>query len=431
MTPDQNPQGDRYMSHVRSSALFTLLAVAAVSFFASLGFAGTAAAEVQTSGSAVISLGTGKSGKALTAAKVSVSAVRPATGTRQGRITRMAVPAASVTVGSKTVVGLSGGVVFKRAKRKAPFSNMRLEIGAVRATVSAVTGGKRVTLIAGPAAAVIDAVEGRVSLSGAKVTLTSAAARSIRNRLKVKRLPAGDVGRLSASVRWTETLPPVDPYLEQCGLAATTRTVGTVPAATPLPNLTSPVTTSGGTTNWAVKGSLNGYINSIGSIVGLDGAVVIRPPGPPSVPPLSFMFQAAAGQLAANGVGTEDDQAVLNSTGTIVYCNAAHGFRIAISDPTVVIDGTNSRIIADVDTNISGDWMPTQRVDLVSLDLTGITATQPSPSQTSWGNVPTTLTQAGSDALRLCEVSVPGAPPGCLYPAGTAFAPITVTASTD
>jgi hypothetical protein len=182
---------------------------------------------------------------------------------------------------------------------------------------------------------------------------------------------------------------------------------------------------------WAVKSSLNGYINSVGSIVGLNGALVNRPPGPLTIPPNNFLFEFDSGQLAENGAGTEDDQAITNATGTVVYCNSPHGFRIAISNPTVVIDGANSRLIADVDTNISGDWMPTQRVDLVTLDLTSITPTVQPGVRTTWSNVPTTLTQAGSDALRLCEVSVPGAPPGCLYPAGTAFAPITVEALID
>jgi hypothetical protein len=307
---------------------------------------------------------------------------------------------------------------------------MSTQVGNARVSVSGVTGGKRIVLFSAPAAAVIDTVEGRISLSGAKISLTSAAARALRSKLRIKRLPAGDVGRLSMSVRWSEILPLIDPYLEQCGLAADSKTTGSVPSATPLPNLLAPMTLFGRGMTWAVKSSLNGYINSIGSIVGLSGALVNRVPGPPTIPPTGFSFQFAGGQLAENGGGLEDNQAIVESTGTVVYCNSAHGFRIAISNPTVVIDGASSRVIADVDTNISGDWMPTQRVDLVTLDLTGITPTSTIFS-TEWADVPTTLTQAGSDALRLCEVSVPGAPPGCLYPAGTAFAPITVTADID
>jgi hypothetical protein len=412
------------------STLAALTASVAILFTALLS-AGPASAAVETSGKATMALGSGKTGKALAAAKVSVVAVAPATSTRKGAVIRVVAPVSSVVAGSKSTVALGGGMVFKRGKRKASFSKLNVKISPKRATVTALSGGKRIAVLAGDASTVVDTVEGRITLAGAKVSLTKAAASAIRTRLKLRRLFAGPVGTLSVSARWTEIVPLVDPYFEQCGLAATSKTLGSVPAATPLPTLTGPRPLFGAPTTWAVKSSLNGYINSIGSIIGLEGATVNRVPGPPSIPPTGFTFAFANGQLAENGPGTHDEQAIVNATGTVVYCNAPHGFRIAISNPTVVIDGANSRIIADVDTNISGDWMPTQRVDLVTLDLTGIVPTVEDGISTTWTNVPTTLTQAGSDALRLCEVSVPGAPPGCLYPAGTPFAPVTVIAAID
>jgi hypothetical protein len=414
-----------------SASALVVLAACAVILFMLLLSAGPASAEVETSGTGTMALGSGKTGKALAAAKVRIGAVKPATSTRKGPVTRVVAPVSSVVAGSKSTVGLNGGLVFKRGKRKVAFSKMNVQTTPKRATVTALTGGKRIAVLTGEASTVVDTVEGRITLSGAKVSLTKAAASVLRTRLTLRRLFAGPAGTLSVSARWTEIVPLVDPYFEQCGLAATSKTVGSVPGATALPTLTGPKALTGAVPSWAVKSTLNGYINSIGSIVGLEGATVNRVPGPPSIPPTGFTFPLGNGQLAENGPGTQDEQAVVNGTGTVVYCNAPHGFRIAISNPTIVIDGANSRIIADVDTNISGDWMPTQRVDLVTLDLTEIVPTVEDGISTTWTNVPTTLTQAGSDALRLCEVSVPGAPPGCLYPAGTAFAPITVVALID
>ncbi len=121
---------------------------------------------------------------------------------------------------------------------------------------------------------------------------------------------------------------------------------------------------------------------------------------------------------------------MINGTGTVVYCNEPHGFRIAISNPTVVIDGANSRIIADLDTNITGEWTPTRRVDFMTLDLSGVTPASPEAGTVRWPDVPTELSETGAAALRFCDIPItPDAPPSCLYPAGTAFDPITVTAT--
>ncbi len=133
----------------------------------------------------------------------------------------------------------------------------------------------------------------------------------------------------------------------------------------------------------------------------------------------------------ATQAGTADDQAVLNGTGTVVYCNQAHGFRINIANPTVVIDGASSRIIADVNTNISGDLTPSQRVHLADLDVPSVTIDeQRASAEVTWPAISSdAFANDGSDALRLCEVSVPGAPPGCLYPPGTTLDALTVTAN--
>jgi hypothetical protein len=277
-----------------------------------------------------------------------------------------------------------------------------------------------------------------MSLRFNNINLLPGSARLIKSRLALKRVPAGTIGGLGAFA----ALAFEDPILDLCGLGAATRTFGEVPLAAPAPELVGPsVTSVNNAITWGIKTSLNGYVNGFNRPLGLDGATVNAFPGPPApgVPPKDYTFVAAPGQYAANDAGTGfDDQAVVNSTGGVMYCNTAHGFRITISNPTVVINGSASRIIADVDTNLSGnpasgvgDWMPTQRVNLARLDLSGVPAVEIDPDVFRWSAIPATLTQEGSDALRLCEVNVPGAPPNCLYPPGKELDPITVTVADD
>lgn len=393
--------------------------------------AAPASASVQVSGSAAITIGTGKPGYFLGKQRARVSGVGPVRTNRKGRITRVVAPVSAVRI-TPSAVAVRGGVRFSRGKRRAVFTRLRLNVTPRRTVVTASLGKRRIVLFVARGNAIIDPVESKLNLTSAKLSLSGSAARLIRGRLRMRRLPAGPFGRLSLSAKRSESVPVVDPYLEQCGLAATSKRTGAVTPAGPLPFLTVPLPTDGSAITWAVKSSLNGYINGIGEIVGLDGATVNRIPGAPlQAPPTGFTFPSVAGQYAANGVEATDDQAVINGSGTVVYCNEPHGFRVAISNPTIVIDGANSRIIADLDTNITGEWTPTQRVDFADLNLSGVTPTT-EPGVVTWTDIPTTLSDTGADALRFCDIPIqPGAPPSCLYPAGTPFDPITVVATTS
>jgi hypothetical protein len=415
------------MSHVRRlnqlPAAFAFLAASVLAVFV---MTTPATASVITSGSASISIGQGSAGKGMASAGVRVSAVKPATSSRKKSVTRVAAPVASVSVAGATDVSLGGSLVLKRGARKAAFSELSLRLTPRSAALSGLLGSKRVTFMGGSGKVVIDSVEGRVNLTGMKLSLNSSGAKTLRSRLKLKSLRPGEAGRLSLNATWTEVAPVVDPYFEQCGFQATSKTVGSVPVASALPNTTNGETLVGDPVRWGIKSSLSAYIGGVGSIATLGGTSSSTP-APPLPPFPLFSFPFSSGQLVRNQPGPADDQAVLNSTGTVVYCNAPHGFRISISDPTVVIDGTRSRIIATVDTNISGDWIPAQRVDFASLDVSGVVPVE-QPNQIRWSQVPTTLTQAGADALRFCTINVPGAPAGCLYPAGTALDKLSVVA---
>jgi hypothetical protein len=119
---------------------------------------------------------------------------------------------------------------------------------------------------------------------------------------------------------------------------------------------------------------------------------------------------------------------VIDGGGEVVLCNSPHGFRIVLSNPTVTIDGVDSRLTVDVDTNMSGVHTPTQRVDLATLDIAAADPFYNDNAQTvTWSDLPVTLTAAGSEALALCASS----PGPCSYEAGDQLEPLTVTASTE
>ena len=404
------------------SCLFLALAVVAV---VAIPAGSASAAEAQ--GTFSMTLGYGKSGKTLKRAGVKISAVSASQQKRlKGKRVRITAPLKAVK-GDAGVFVLRSGIKFSKGKRNLVARQLRVKNAGSSSRVNANVQGKWISLFVADGEPVTDPVARTFKIDRATLRLTRQSAKQIRTKLRTGKIPVGEVGNLGASVN----LAFEDPYSEICGVPANTLTVGTVPPAGPLPVLSGASATVGEPISWGIKKSLNGYVNGIGAIHGVDGATVNRVPmAPPQVPPTDFTFQFSKGELAENGAGTGDDQAILNGTGTVVYCNEPHGFRIAVSNPTVVIDGTSSRLVADVDTNTSGDWMPTQRVDLADLDLSSSTVTVPGPGSVKWAGISATLSQNGSDALRLCEVNVPGAPPFCLYPAGTALDDLTVTAST-
>lgn len=395
----------------------TLFALALLGFTSLTG----QAAAVAPSGSASTTLGYGSAGQALKRAGVSVSAVAPSTQTKlSGR--RVKVNSALSAISGASEFSFRGGLRLSKGKRSIVLRQVTANTAWSR--ITATVAGKRIAFFLVDANPQVNETAGTLKITGGKLRLTAGSAKLIKSKLRVKRLPAARVGGLAADV----TFAFEDPYLTQCGLAATSRTVGTVPDAGPVPDLTSTGFAVGAPgITWGFKSSFNGYVNGIGLIAGLDGATVNRVPmTPPQVPPTGFTFPNAQGAYQVNGSGTADDRAYLNGSGGVMYCNQAHGFRIVISNPTVVIDGESSRLIADVDTNISGDWMPTQRVDFASLAVGSAVVTGTAPNFT-WATIPATLSQTGADALRLCEVNVPGAPPGCLYPAGTVLNSLTVS----
>jgi len=402
---------------------------------------GGAQAATKVGGKATLTLGTGKAGKALKKQRVKLKRVAPAK--LKGK--KLTAAVRSVSTGP-VKVGLKGGFTFRRGKRSAPARGLVVAASGKSISVNAKLAGKKLKLFKG-AGKVAWTAEGdtKVTIKKGSLKLTAAAAKTLKKKLKLKKARAGAFGKLALTATKT-TRTPVDPcvadpnaegcqpglqdpYLAQCGLEATSKVAGTLTPAAPLPNMTGAKALAGSPDiAWGFKDSFRGYVNFVaaGSLHALDGASRDG-----MGPVAGFKFPVNDGGYKANDpADATDDQAVVNGTGTSVYCATGHGFRIVISDPTVVIDGANSRLVADVDLNMTGVWTPTQRVDLAELDLSETTPFyNRSGSEVTWDRVPASLTADGRKAF--CRPAEGDLPEQCLYEEGEPLDPVTVTAKTE
>lgn len=391
--------------------------VAVFAFSLSLLHSSASAADV-TTGSVAITVSSGKAGK--------VSAVRPATVTKRigKKGARVAGSVSSATYDSTVAASVAGGIRFSSGKRRITITGISVSVYKSRVVVSGKLGGKRVNVFNATGRPEIDAAKGTASLLGGKLAFTRAAAAKVRKSLKLKKAPRGRIGGLYVQFKTTF----FDQYYEQCGVEADSRSVDSWPAGSALPVLNGAVATSSPTSiEWGLKASFRGYIfgtmaaagKSDKALQALDGAARANPPMSPT---RGFSFPVSGGQYAANSPeSSSDDQAVVNGTGTALFCNTEHHFWASITDPTIVIDGANSRIVATVSQNINGNgmfgtvgpWQTPQRVDLAVLDLSAVTPTSGAGGTVTYTNVPVSMSA--------------GAAPFATYLAGTALDPITVT----
>ncbi|MCO5315490.1 MAG: HtaA domain-containing protein [Solirubrobacterales bacterium] len=412
-----------------------------VSFILSATLVNPAAASSPVSGKAVFTLGSGKAGKALKAQRVAVAPLGAGTLKRlAGKRVRIGLRPTGIRM-SPARVDLAGGILFRRGKRKAPFRKLRVVAHGRTTLISGESSGKRVGLFRSAKRLTVDRAwrdlkwHAVARLNRSVLTLTPAAARMVGKRLKLKRLGSAPVGTVALSAdRLDEpvTPPPVDlgdPYFVQCGIQANAIGAGDFPPAAALPSLTGDAVQPGSPNfNWGLKEGLRSYLKMFaGSMHALDGATLVNDDGSGNLKPVNFSFPVTGGTYDRN-----QGKAVVNMSGTGLFCNKAHGFRVAFTNPTVVIDGQNSRIDADVDYNKFGTWFKTQRTAIATLDTSGVPADESTPGEVTWSGIPAKFTDAG--AWPFCaEGGPPGTPDVCIYkgpsdPNGaTSIDPVSIT----
>ncbi len=413
-------------SYVACRGYLAALAVVSAAALLFVGFnPGSANAADVTSGNAVFKITSGKAGK--------VSAIRPA------KVAKRFGKGAKVTAklkqgGFNNVVrsGVAGGIKLTSGKRKVKVTGLKVSIYKKRAVIQGKLRGKKINVFKATGKARLDKQGRTARLNGAKLALTGKAAKQIRKALKLKKAPKGNLGAFSINLKVTSKAP-VDPgfndYSKECSVPIASRKDDSWPPASPLPALHGAVATTGPQRlDWGFKSSFRGYIfgfTGANALQALDGASRSDLPSPMD-PTRGFSFPVSQGQFAANDpADPADDQALIEANGTGLFCNSRHFFWAAISDPTVVIDGANSRIVATVSQNVNGNgmfgedgpWQTPVRIDLAELDLSQATRSfNKSGSVTTWDRIPAKLT---SDAA-----------PFATYPAGTELDPISVSIST-
>ncbi len=359
------------------------------------------------------------------------------------------LPIVDVEMLGAATIRTDGAVELTSQGKSARLRGLMLQIAGKKTAISAKLGKRRLIVFRAEGEPLIDASS--LQLEKAQLSLTDNGARALRARLGLDSLSAGRLGTVSVDARFAAPAPApapvaagsdakpsgkpsdpqqVDPYAQQCALKVKSKVAGSAAGPAPAPTLSSPVALNGGKIEWGFSGDLRFYVVQIsgGALVPIAPAEVLNPPLPaPQIG--AFRFPAGSGSFAINSADDDsDDQAIVNGQGEVVLCNSPHGFRVTLSHPTVTIDGADSRLTVDVDTNMSGIWTPTQRVDLATLDLDDASPFYNENAKTvTWTDLPVSLTEAGAQALQLCDPHNPGP---CDYEEGDALDPLTVTAST-
>jgi hypothetical protein len=349
----------------------------------------------------------------------------------------VALPIVDIELLGSATVRTDGVLELKRRGDKARLRDLIVQIANGKTAISAKLGKRRLIFFRATGDAKVDATS--VSLDKAQLSLAGKGAKALRQRFGLEQLSAGKIGTFDVNAKLpappkqpekpAEPQGPVDPYAQQCALGVESKATGSATPAGSVPALGG-AAVNGGEIKWGLKGDLRFYVVEIsgGSLVPIAPAKVLNPPLPaPQIG--TFNFPAGSGEFAINSPGDDtDDQAVVNGSGEVVICNSPHGFRVTVSNPTVVIDGDSSRLIVDVDTNMSGVWTQAQRVELGEIELAGASPFYNEAAKTAtWTDLPVRLTEAGEEALQLC----PSAPVACEYEEGDLIEPVTVTASTD
>ena len=301
------------------SLVLGMLAVATLGLIA---FSPGVSAAVPEQASFSMTLGTGKSGKALKKAGVKFAAIKPS---QQKRLSGKRVRITSDLKASRLdgeILGLAGGIKFSKGKRKLAFGQVEVRVTTDPMQIWGTTKGKSIKLFTTQADADVDSAARSVKYNPSALKLSKRSSKMIRSKLRLKKLPAAKAGSLNNGFYMAQI---EDPYLDLCGLPATSFSQSAVSPAVDPQAPANATNTVGDPISWGFKTSFNFYVNAIGSIQVLDGATEIPFPGPPdpTLPPGAFGFVFEQGEYAANGPGTADDQAVLNGSGSVMYCRPA------------------------------------------------------------------------------------------------------------
>lgn len=371
----------------------------------------------------------------------------------KGRVQSSELSVKQLWTGSPDRVKAGGAIVFAAGKRQAKLRGVQLTVRGRQLAVSAKLGKQRLVFFRAKGSGAAD--DAGLRFRGGGLKLTGKGAQLLRKRLGLDGGLAGKVGGVFARAALSEPVGPTPiptptptptptpdpepepeaeayPYEEQCPVPAVeggegfsdvpAEVEGIAPAPVFAAGTSQPVT--GTSVDWGFKASFRSYVvfaPPAGTLQAVEGATANPSEELMSLPGSFFEFPLASGSYER---GTEpdhsDDLLVAGSTGAALFCKPGHGFNVVLKNPTVTIDGADSRITAEVGVNLNGTWYPFQQADIADLDLSGIEPKVDDSGNTlTWEEVPATLTEDGEAAT------------GGIYEAGAELDPITVTATLD
>ncbi len=417
-----------------------VLAVLALALAAIIAATAASASAAPATGEVLLTL---KSGAQSSLLREGVKA-SPRSG--KGKTQTVKLPVAELELGGASVVKTGAILTLSGGGKSAKLKDVELKIGAASTAISAKLGGNSKVFFRAKGAASVDGLSVRAS---GPLSLTGGGAKALREALGLDGISAGKLGSASAlaSIKAATPAPaPVlpdppkkqpeepkeaYPYAAECPVPAVEGNpgFGEAPgkvagiAASPAFAAETGQEVTGTEIDWGFKDSFRSYVAFVppaGSLQALDGAVA-HPNGTMAVAGSYWSFPSSGGEYEAGSEpGHSDDKLVVDGTGTVLFCKAGHGFNIALKNPTVTIDGANSRITATVGANMNGVWYPYQRADIARLDLSSVEPDVTDGGNTLvWEDVPAKLSADGQTAL------------GAIYKENEALDPITVETTLD
>ena len=263
------------------------------------------------------------------------------------------LPVGTATFGASATVQLGGTLRFASGKRKVDATRLSVTVGRTSSYVTARLGTTSVRLltVTPTRPSVLDAPGKRVSVIGARIALTSAAAKRLKTALRLKRTPSTtSLGTFSMTVaphdHGTTTLPAPMPTPAPTAVATPTPTATATPTPEPPPPC-APLfaATPAGSADWfgcdlPGGGDLKSWTNYVlsdfppiagcqdvpGTIVASAGAARIQERSP-----YDHRLSIVSSQFEPDGSG------VIDLSGTITYTMPVHGIDETITPRRIEI----------------------------------------------------------------------------------------------
>lgn len=340
---------------------------------------------------------------------------RPATSTRSS----LTLPAGTATLGPTSTARLHGSITFSARGRRATVTALRLTATARGLHLSGRVGGAAVTVFESRTGSAAAAGADELRLRRGALKLTRPGAMRLGRVLRVTLRPGTTLGVASGTLRTgragapaaagdipaasggaTAAAPPVPPtppppappppdtppFGGPFGDACVTSTAfGPLTSEEPEPGaLPSGAPATTGTLTWDMRPSFRDYVDAGGRIATWGGAARTADGR------FTFTFDRAE---------RAGDQVIARFRGRVDFCYPTHSFRIALADPTVVIDGGQPHVLMTGDSlqgvpPVPATLIPPRRVRLATFTAPAAAA---AGTTRTWTVASTTLTTAGAD----------------------------------